>query len=167
MSRKAFFKDIEVNVTSKDIEVGTEFPNFKAVKSDLTDFNLEDYKGNILVINSFPSVDTGVCAMQTTKFNNEVSKYKNLTVVTVSKDLPFALGRFCSANGIDNAITVSDYKYNDFENKVGELIEEIKLLARAVYVVDQLGIVRYVERLEKIGEEPNYAKALEVVKTLI
>lgn len=167
MSRKAFFRDIEVNITSKGIEVGIEFPNFKAVKPDLTDFNLENYKGNVLVINSFPSVDTGVCAMQTTKFNNEVSKYKNLTVVTVSKDLPFALGRFCSANGIDNAITVSDYKYDDFEDKVGELIEEINLLARTVYVVDQSGVVRYVERLERIGEEPDYTKALDVVKTLV
>ena len=158
MKKTISFKGTNITVEDK-VNVGDVFPNFKATNKDLSDFKLEDYRGKVLVINAFPSVDTGVCAIQTTRFNQEV-------VITVSKDLPFALGRFCADKGVDNAVTVSDYKYRDFENQAGLLIEELGLLARAVFVVDAEGVVRYKELCEEVGNEPDFEKALEEVKNL-
>lgn len=165
MKKTISFKGTPVTITDK-LNVGDAFPNFKAVNKDLSDFELNNNKGKILIINSFPSVDTGICALQTTRFNQEVGNYENAVVITVSKDLPFALGRFCAAEGVENAITVSDYKYRDFEDNTGLLIEELGLLARAVFVVDEDGVIRYKELCEEIGSEPSFEKALEIVKEL-
>ena len=159
MKKTISFKGTNITIEDK-VNVGDVFPNFKATNKDLSDFNLEDYRGKVLVINAFPSVDTGVCAVQTTRFNQEIKNYDNAVVITVSKDLPFALGRFCADKGVDNAVTVSDYKYRDFENQAGLLIEELGLLARAVFVVD------YKELCEEVGNEPDFEKALEEVKNL-
>ena len=165
MKKTISFKGTNITIEDK-VNVGDVFPNFKATNKDLSDFNLEDYRGKVLVINAFPSVDTGVCAVQTTRFNQEIKNYDNAVVITVSKDLPFALGRFCADKGVDNAVTVSDYKYRDFENQAGLLIEELGLLSRAVFVLDEEGVIRYKEVLEEIGEEPNYNNALEALKKL-
>ena len=165
MKKTISFKGTNITIEDK-VNVGDIFPNFKATNKDLSDFNLEDYRGKVLVINAFPSVDTGVCAVQTTRFNQEIKNYDNAVVITVSKDLPFALGRFCADKGVDNAVTVSDYKYRDFENQAGLLIEELGLLSRAVFVLDEEGVIRYKEVLEEIGEEPNYNNALEALKKL-
>ena len=165
MKKTISFKGTNITIEDK-VNVGDVFPNFKATNKDLSDFNLEDYRGKVLVINAFPSVDTGVCAVQTTRFNQEIKNYDNAVVITVSKDLPFALGRFCADKGVDNAVTVSDYKYRDFENQAGLLIEELGLLARAVFVVDTEGVVRYKKLCEEVGNEPDFEKALEEVKNL-
>ena len=165
MKKTISFKGTNITIEDK-VNVGDVFPNFKATNKDLSDFNLEDYRGKVLVINAFPSVDTGVCAIQTTRFNQEIKNYDNAVVITVSKDLPFALGRFCADKGVDNAVTVSDYKYRDFENQAGLLIEELGLLARAVFVVDTECVVRYKELCEEVGNEPDFEKALEEVKNL-
>ena len=165
MKKTISFKGTNITIEDK-VNVGDVFPNFKATNKDLSDFNLEDYRGKVLVINAFPSVDTGVCAVQTTRFNQEIKNYDNSVVITVSKDLPFALGRFCADKGVDNAVTVSDYKYRDFENQAGLLIEELGLWARAVFVVDTEGVVRYKELCEEVGNEPDFEKALEEVKNL-
>ena len=165
MKKTISFKGTNITVEDK-VNVGDVFPNFKATNKDLTDFNLEDYKGKVLVINAFPSVDTGVCAIQTTRFNQEIKNFDNAVVITVSKDLPFALGRFCADKGVDNAVTVSDYKYRDFETNNGLLIEELGLLSRAVFVLDEEGVIRYKEVLEEVGEEPNYNNALDALKKL-
>lgn len=165
MKKTISFKGTPVTINDK-LNVGDTFPNFKAVNKDLSDFELNNNKGKILIINSFPSVDTGICALQTTRFNQEVSNFENAVVITVSKDLPFALGRFCAAEGVENAITVSDYKYRDFENNTGLLIKELGLLARAVFVVDGDGVIRYKELCEEVGSEPSFEKALEIVKQL-
>ncbi|MBF0714145.1 thiol peroxidase [Gemella sp. GH3] len=167
MNKNITFKGTPVTVQYKGIDVNSVCPNFRAVKSDMTDFDLENYKGKVLVINSFPSIDTGICAMQTVRFNKEMANYKDLVAITVSKDLPFALGRFCANNGIENAVTVSDYKYRDFENNLGGLINELALLARQVIIVDKSGVVRYVELVEEVGSEPNYEEALKVIKSLL
>ena len=165
MEKKISFKGTAVTIEDK-LNIGDAFPNFTAVKKDLSDFSLEEYKGNIVVINTFPSIDTGICALQTIRFNKEVKNLENVVAVTVSKDLPFALGRFCAAEGIENAITVSDYKYRDIENLSGLLIKELGLLTRAVFIVDEDGIIRYKEVLEEVGSEPNYEAALSEIKKL-
>jgi len=154
-------------VTIEDkLNVGEVFPNFRAVTKTLSEFELADYKGKKVIVNTFPSVDTGICALQTISFNKAVGDLADTVVITVSKDLPFALGRFCADKEINNAITVSDYKYRDFENNNGLLIEELGLLSRAVFVLDEEGVIRYKEVLEEIGEEPNYNNALEALKKL-
>lgn len=168
MNKNILFKGNPVTVTYKNIEVGTKFPDFRATKKDLTDFSLYDYcKDKVVIINSFPSVDTGICALQTVRFNNEVKNYSDVVVITVSKDLPFALNRFCADNGIENAITVSDYKYRDFENNAGGLINELGLLARQVIVLNKEMIVEHLELVEEVGSEPNFEKALEVVNKVL
>ena len=165
MKKTISFKGTPVTIEDK-LNVGEVFPNFRAVTRTLSEFELTDYIGKNIIINTFPSVDTGICALQTIKFNKEVSNLNNTIVITVSKDLPFALGRFCADKEINNAITVSDYKYRDFENNNGLLVEELGLLARAVFVLDKEGVIRYKEVLEEIGEEPNYTAALDALKKI-
>ena len=165
MKKTISFKGTPVTIEDK-LNVGEVFPNFRAVTRTLSEFELTDYIGKNIIINTFPSVDTGICALQTIKFNKEVSNLNNTIVITVSKDLPFALGRFCADKEINNAITVSDYKYRDFENNNGLLVEELGLLARAVFVLDKEGVIRYKEVLEEIGEEPNYIAALDALKKI-
>ena len=165
MKKTIIFKGTPVTIEDK-LNVGEVFPNFRAVTKTLSEFELTDYRGKNVIINTFPSVDTGICALQTIKFNKEVSNFNDTVVITVSKDLPFALGRFCADKEINNAITVSDYKYRDFENNNGLLVEELGLLARAVFVLDKEGVIRYKEVLEEIGEEPNYTAALDALKKI-
>ena len=165
MKKTISFKGTPVTIEDK-LNVGDVFPNFRAVTKTLSEFELLDYKGKNVIINTFPSIDTGVCALQTINFNREVRDLVDTVVITVSKDLPFALGRFCADKEINNAITVSDYKYRDFENNNGLLVEELGLLARAVFVLDKEGVIRYKEVLEEIGEEPNYKVALDELKKI-
>ena len=131
MKKTISFKGTPVTIEDK-LNVGDVFPNFRAVTKTLSEFELTDYRGKNVIVNTFPSVDTGICALQTIKFNKEVSNLTDTVVITVSKDLPFALGRFCADKEINNAITVSDYKYRDFENNNGLLIEELGLLIKKV-----------------------------------
>ena len=165
MKKTISFKGTPVTIEDK-LNIGDVFPNFRAVTKTLSEFELDDYRGKKIIVNTFPSVDTGVCALQTINFNREVRDLADTVVITVSKDLPFALGRFCADKEINNAITVSDYKYRDFENNNGLLVEELGLLARSVFVLDEDGVIRYKEVLEEIGEEPNYTTALDALKKL-
>ena len=148
------------------LEIGTKAPEFSLPDENGEIRNLSDYKGKKVIVNTFPSVDTGVCALQTINFNKAVGDLADTVVITVSKDLPFALGRFCADKEINNAITVSDYKYRDFETNNGLLIEELGLLSRAVFVLDEEGVIRYKEVLEEVGEEPDYNNALDALKKL-
>ena len=166
MKKTISFKGTPVTIEDK-LNVGEVFPNFRAITKTLSEFELSDYRGKKIIVNTFPSVDTGVCALQTINFNREVRDLADTVVITVSKDLPFALGRFCADKEINNAITVSDYKYRDFENNNGLLVEELGLLARSVFVLDEDGVIRYKEVLEEIGEEPNYTTALDALKKII
>ena len=155
-----------INTLGELPKVGESAKNFTLVADDLSEKSLSDFSGKRVVLNIFPSIDTGVCAASVRKFNQEASSLNNTVVINISKDLPFALGRFCADKGVDNAVTVSDYKYRDFENQAGLLIEELGLLARAVFVVDTEGVVRYKELCEEVGNEPDFEKALEEVKNL-
>lgn len=166
MIKEVTFKGTKMNVETK-VEVGKNLSNFKATKKDLSDFNLEDYKNKVLVINTFPSVDTPVCAMQTIKFNKEAANFKDVELITISKDLPFALGRFCLDKKISNLTTLSDYRYNDFEKNCGGVIKELNLFARQVIIVNKQGQVKYYELCKEVGSEPDYSKALEALKELI
>lgn len=157
----------KVTLEGKEIKVGDVAPSFKAVNKDLSDFNSEDLKGKIVVYSVAPSIDTPVCALQTTTFNEEATKLSDdVKIVTVTVDLPFAQERFCSVKGIDNADIVSDYRYKEFGQKFGFMMEELQLLARGVVIVDRDGKVAYVEYVPEVTNDVNFDKALEEVKKL-
>jgi len=146
---------------------GNQAPQFTLVKSDLSEVSLSDFKGKKVILNIFPSIDTGICAMSVRKFNEKVASLDNTVVLCISKDLPFAHARFCGAEGIENAITLSTFRDNDqFAKDYGVLIEEggfKGLFARSVVVVDESGNVVYTELVGEIAEEPNYESALNAI----
>lgn len=164
---KITFAGNDVNLLGKEIKVSDKAPEFKATKNDLSVFDSKENEGNVVVYSVAPSLDTSVCALQAKRFNQEASKLENVKIVTITEDLPFAQARFCSNEGIENTIMVSDYKDREFGEKYGFLMEENKLLARGVVIVDKEGIVQYVEYVPEVTNEVDFDKALEEVKKLI
>lgn len=164
---KITFAGNDVNLLGKEIKVSDKAPEFKATKNDLSVFDSKENEGNVIVYSVAPSLDTSVCALQAKRFNQEASKLENVKIVTITEDLPFAQARFCSNEGIENTIMVSDYKDREFGEKYGFLMEENKLLARGVVIVDKDGIVRYVQFVPEVTNEVDFDKALEEVKKLI
>lgn len=162
------FAGNKVNLLGNEIKVGDKAPNFTASKNDLSDFNLDDLKGKVVVISVAPSLDTSVCAFQAKRFNKEASELSgNVSIVNITLDLPFAQKRFCDAYEIGNTITVSDYKNREFGEKYGFLIDELKLLTRGIVVIDKEGTVQYVEYVPEVTNEVNFDAALEAVKKLV
>lgn len=143
-------------------EVGSAAPDFTLVKHDVSETRLADYSGKKVILNVFPSIDTGTCAMSVRAFNEKAASLNNCTVLCVSKDLPFALGRFCGAEGIDNVTTASAFRSSFGEDygltfTTGPLAG---LLSRAVVVIDEQGKVSYTEQVSETADEPNYEAAL-------
>lgn len=155
-----------VTIVGDKVEVGQKAPDFTALKNDLSEYKLSENTGKIRVISVVPSVDTGVCALQTERFNREAATLPDVEIVTISVDLPFALDRFCGAKGIDNSVTLSDHKTLDFGSKYGFIVEELRLLTRGIVVVDKDDTIKHVEYVSEITEHPNYDAVLETVKSL-
>lgn len=145
-------------------KVGEAAPDFVVVKNDLTPGRLSDFKGKKVLISVVPSLDTGVCDLQTRRFNEEASKHPNIQILTISMDLPFAQARWCGAAGVDKLITMSDYKDADFGMKYGFLVKELRLLTRAVVVVDESGKIVYQEIVPEVTDQPNYDAALAAIR---
>jgi len=144
-------------------KTGTQAPDFSLTAADLKDISLNSLKGSRIILNIFPSVDTGVCAMSVRKFNAEASRLKNTKVLCISRDLPFAFSRFCGAEGLKEVITLSVMRSCDFGRHYGVRITEGPmegLLARSVVVLDETGKVLYTELVPEITQEPDYEKAL-------
>jgi len=158
-----------INILGPASEKGTEAQDFVAVKQDLSSFRLSDLpKDKVKVISVAPSIDTGICSLQTIFFNQEATKYKDdVELIQITVDLPFAQKRYCAAEGIDNLTVISDYQTHDFGMKYGFLIEGLKLLTRGVVIIDKNNTIQYVEYVKEVTTEPNYEAALEVMKTLI
>ena len=165
-SVKVKFGGNPVTLLGNEIKVGDKAPDFNAVGAGLASVKLSDFAGKNVIIAVYPSVDTSVCAAQNRRFNAEVNNLKDVVVLSISCDLPFAQSRFCAAEGLDNIKTISDHKDLDFGEKYGYVIKEFRLLARGTVVIDKLGVVRYVEYVPEITTEPNYEAALAVVKGL-
>lgn len=161
------FQGAPLTLVGKEIQVGVEAPNFTATKNDLSPISLSDLKGKVVIISAMPSIDTGICELQTIRFNEEAKAHSDIFVMTISQDLPFALGRFCANKGIANAVTVSDYKEREFSNKYGFLVKELSLTSRGVIVIDKNGIVQYVQYVNEITTEPDYDKALKIAISLV
>ena len=156
-----------VTLLGNEIKVGDKAPDFTCIKGDLSPFTLNDLDGKIKLISVVPSVDTGVCEVQTIRFNKEVAQLNDVAIITISCDLPFAQTRFCGDKGIDNSIVVSDYNGHSFGLGYGFLMEEFMLLNRGIVVIDKDNTVKYVEYVSENTEHPDYDKALEAVKELI
>ena len=148
-------------------EVNQQAPAFTLVKTDLSEVSLSDYKGKNVILNIFPSVDTKVCATSVRKFNEQATALDNTVVLCISKDLPFAQARFCGAEGIENAIPLSNFRDDDFGKSYGVTLADGAfkgLNARAVVVINADGKVSYTELVPEIGNEPDYDNALAAVK---
>lgn len=161
------FKGSPVKLVGDEIKVGDFAPSVKLKGNDLGYVLVGGKKDKVQVINVVPSLDTPVCQIQTKHFNKEAASLPNVEVFVVSMDLPFAQGRFCSVEGIENVKALSDFKNKEFGNKYGVLIDDSPLsglLARAVFVVDENGKVIYKEVCEEITNEPNYENALKAIK---
>jgi thiol peroxidase len=159
---KITFKGTPISTIGELPAKGGTAPDFTLVKQDLSETVLSDYKGKRLVLNIFPSIDTGVCAMSVRKFNEKAAALKNTAVLCVSMDLPFAQGRFCGAEGIKNVLTASAFR-SAFGDHYGATIAEgplAGLLSRAVVVINENGKVVYTEQVPEIAQEPNYDAAL-------
>lgn len=160
---KITFKGNPVNTNGELPSVGSKAPEFSLVQTDLSELSLGDLKGKRVILNIFPSLDTGVCAASVRHFNKDAAGLKNTIVLAISKDLPFAHARFCTTEGIENVRTLSVFRSADFENKYGAVMVDgpLKgLLARAVILIDESGNIAYTELVPEIAQEPNYEAVL-------
>lgn len=147
--------------------LGNPAPDFTAIDMKGKEVKLSDFKGKIVVLSVLPSIDTKVCAIQTREFNKLATGFsKDVVVLTLSKDLPFALSRFCAAEGIENVVPLSDYMQSEFGLKYGFLIKENKLLSRGIVIIDKTGKIAYVQYVADITSEPNYDIAITKLKSL-
>ncbi len=147
--------------------VGSKAANFSLTAGDLSTKTLQDFAGTKLVLNIFPSIDTGTCAASVRQFNKEAGELENTKVLCISRDLPFAQGRFCGAEGLNNVVNLSDYKTGSFGKDYGLIFTNgplDALLSRSVIVLDENGTIVYTEQVSETVNEPNYDKALEALK---
>jgi thiol peroxidase len=156
-----------INTVGELPQAGDVAPDFKLTKNDLSDVTLQEYRGKKVVLNIFPSLDTAVCAMSVRKFNAEAENLSNTVVLCISRDLPFAQARFCGAEGLENVITLSEMRDGDFSQHYGVRIIDgpmAGLMARAVVILNEGGVVKYTELVPEITQEPNYEEALKNLK---
>lgn len=155
--------DNAVNTSGNVPSAGTQAPDFTLTGTDLKDFSLGDFSGKFIVLNIFPSIDTGVCASSARRFNAEASSLENTVVINVSLDLPFAQKRFCAAEGLEDVINGSAFRGDSFDKAYGVRMIDggmVGLFSRAVVVIDEAGKVIYTEQVPSIGQEPDYESAL-------
>ena len=147
------------------LQVGDKAPDAVLLNNDLQPVNLSDYRGQICVVSSVPSLDTPVCDMETRRFNQEAESLgQDVKILTVSMDLPFAQKRWCGAAGVNHVITLSDHRDAAFGKEFGVLIKELRLLARAVFIIDREGVIRYIQLVKELSQEPDYDAVLSALK---
>jgi thiol peroxidase len=154
-----------VTLVGNEVKAGDKAPSFTVLANDRSEVTLDDTKGQVRLITSVPSLDTGVCDAETRRFNEEASNLGNVKILTISVDLPFAQKRWCGANGIENVQTLSDHRDLSFGEAFGVVMQEHRLLARAVFVVDSNDTVTYVEYVSEGTNHPNYEAALEAARS--
>ncbi len=160
------FKGKPLTLIGPELRPGDAAPDCRLVGNDLSAVSLSDFSGKVRVIASVPSLDTAVCDVETRHLNETLGKM-GIAVLTVSMDLPFAQKRWCGAAGVENVVTLSDHRNADFGTSYGVLIKGLRLLARAVFVVDGEGTIRYVQLVREMTNEPQYDPVIQVVKELL
>ncbi|MHC4617084.1 MAG: thiol peroxidase [Planctomycetota bacterium] len=157
-----------LTLVGNEVQVGDRAPDFEVLANDLSPVRLSSFRGKVCIICSVPSLDTPVCDTQTRRFNEEAGRMgDDAVVLTISMDLPFAQKRWCGAAGVQNVQTLSDHREALFGTAFGVLIKELRLLARAVFVVDKDGAVRYIQIVKELTKEPDYEAALKTAKELL
>ncbi|WP_214859586.1 thiol peroxidase [Exiguobacterium sp. s161] len=159
----ATFKGNPITLQGTAVQVGQTAPDFQVLANDLSPVTRDTYQG-VRIISVVPSIDTGVCDAQTRKFNEEAATIEGVTVMTVSNDLPFAQRRWCASSGLDQVVTLSDHRDLSFGTQYGVAIEELRLLARSVFVLDSNNKITYVEYLEESTDEVNFEAALAAAR---
>ena len=150
-----------------ELKVGDQAPKFEVIDKDLKRVELSDTQGGIRIFSVVPSLDTPVCDSQTRRFNKEATSLPNVQIYTVSMDLPFAQSRWCAAAGVDKLTLLSDHREASFGAHYGTLIKELRLNARAVFVVDEKDTIQYLEYVQEVSEQPDYESALTAVRNLV
>lgn len=166
MSTTIKFHGNDVHTSGKLPEVGMQAADCTLIANDLSSKKISDFKGKNVILNIFPSVDTGVCAASVRNFNKEAASLQNTEVLCISKDLPFAQARFCGAEGIENVTMLSDFR-SDFANEYGVLMTDgplSGLMSRAVVVLNPDGKIMYTQQVAEVTDEPDYQSALNAVK---
>ncbi len=158
------FKGSPLTLIGPEIKAGAKAPEFQVLAQDLSPVTLATSKGKVRLISVTPSLDTPVCDAQAKRFNDEAAKLGNVAVINISVDLPFAQKRWCGASSAQHITVVSDHKDTSFGRAYGTLIKELRLLARAIFVVDASDTVRYVEYVPEVTSHPNYDAALAAVR---
>lgn len=162
---KVTFNNDPVTILGNEVSVGDEAPDFTVLANDLSPVTFSDSKGTVRLISVVPSLDTGVCSAQTRKFNEEAASLgEDVSILTISADLPFAQKRWCAAEGIEAVQTLSDHRDLSFGEAYGVIIEELRLLTRAIFVVDKDNKVTYVEYVAEATDHPDYEKAIAAAK---
>ena len=157
-----------LTLVGPELSKGDPAPDVEVLDNDLNPVRLSSFKGKICVLSIVPSLDTPVCDMQTRRFNDEAGKLgDDVVILTISMDLPFAQKRWCGAAGVDKVSTFSDHREAAFGEAYGVLIKELRLLARAIFVVDKQGTIQYRQLVKEVSEEPNYEAVLEAIKRLV
>lgn len=168
MSRIVTFKGAPLTLIGKRIKLGQRAFDFKLISPELKMVKLSDFDGKIKVINFFPSLDTPVCDLQVKEFNQRATQLSSeVVVIGISKDLPFAQARFCSANEIKNEIVLSDYRSSSFGLNYGFLIKELNLLARGTLIIDQSQCIRYIQVVEEITHSVNFNEVFSALTELL
>lgn len=159
-------KGLPLTLVGSEVSVGDRAPDFEALNNDLQPVRLSQFAGKTVILSSVPSLDTPVCDMETRRFNQEAEKLgEDVVVLTISMDLPFAQKRWCGAAGVTRVITLSDHRDASFGQTYGVLIKELRLLARAVFVVGPDGVIKHSQLVKEITQEPDYAAVLDAVKS--
>ena len=154
-----------VTLEGDSVQPGERAPDFEVMDNDLNPVTLGEYHGKALILSSVPSLDTSTCDMETRRFNQEAVKLgEEITILTVSMDLPFAQKRWCAAAGVDRVITLSDHRKASFGQAYGVLISDLRLLARAIFIVDRNGVLQYMQVVPEISQEPDYEEVLTTVQ---
>lgn len=156
-----------VTLIGKEIKIGDKAPNFKVIDNDMKVVSFDEFRDKIVLISVVPSLDTGVCEFQTISFNERASEIDDIVILTISVDLPFAQKRFCVGKGIDKVKVYSDHRDLSFGKEYGFVIDELRLLARGIVLIDKDGTVKYVEYVNEVTDHPDYDRAIEEAKKLV
>lgn len=157
-----------LTLVGNEVNVGDAAPEFEVVSNDLSTVGFSSFRGKVCIISSVPSLDTPVCDTETRRFNDEAARLSpDVVLLTVSMDLPFAQKRWCGAAGVTRVQTLSDHRDASFGTSYGVLVKELRLLARAVFVVDRNGIIQYVQLVKEITQEPDYDAVVTAVSKLV
>jgi len=165
---RVMMKGKPLTLVGNEVKTGEVAPDFVVIDNNLTPVQFSKYRGKICIISSVPSLDTPVCDIETKKFNEEAARLgENVVILTISMDLPFAQKRWCGTEGVSRIQTLSDHRDASFGTAYGILIKELRLLARAVFLIDRKGLIQYIQTVKEITNEPDYEAIWNALKGLM